>query len=609
MSIMCALLLTAALCQASDVAPPARTVDTVDRIYGLTLPDPYRWMEGENNPEFLTWLKAQGARTRAELDASPIHARWTERLKNAGNAGRLHRLQRPMAGRIFFLREDNGKEGVLMGRDAAGRERMLLDPNAVTDKSGHGSITEYSVSPDGKLVAVNVDRGGSEITRIEVVDVDTGTMRADIVEPVWSEFSASWLSDSSGFTYTQLAPKAEQTAGDLLQNERVRLHRLGTPAERDALVLKSGLNATIPFETRELPRVDASAPSDWVIAQMVGALLEQRVCIVKKADVFRPSPSWGCIADYADGVQGAELHDSTLYLMSVKGAPNGRVLAIDLGKGEPSRASARTVVAESPGAVITAILSARDALYVRQMKNGLDSLTRIPHGSTKAQPIAMPFEGAAYLLAADPRADGLVFTLQGWTRPRTAFRFDPASGKLVDLNLGATAPADYSDIQAIETEATSADGTRVPLSIIMPRNLAHDGKALAILDGYGGYGISQQPYFDPMALEWVKAGHIYAVAHVRGGGEKGNAWRLGAKGALKYKGAEDFIGCARTREIEAHGRAAHRRSWRERGRHSHRRLHHARTRAIRGRGDHGRHAQHLSPARRPQRCESDRGTG
>jgi prolyl oligopeptidase len=264
-------------------------------------------------------------------------------------------------------------------------------------------------------------------------------------------------------------------------------------------------------------------------------------------------------------VQGAELHDSTLYLMSVKGAPNGRVLAIDLSKGEPSLPTARPVLDESADAVITGIVSARDALYVRRMKNGLDSLARIPHGSTQLQPITMPFEGAAYLLSTDPRADGVVFTLQGWTRPRTAFRFDPASGKLTDLNLGATAPADYSDIQAIETEATSVDGTRVPLSIVMPKNVVHDGKTLTILDGYGGYGISQQPYFDPMALEWVKAGHIYAEAHVRGGGEKGNAWRLGAKGALKHKGAEDFIGCARElvrlkltspQYIAAHGASA-----------------------------------------------------
>src|SRR5262249_54285026 len=112
------VLLLVQLSTAADIAAPARTVDIVDHSFGLTLPDPYRWMEGENNSEFTTWLAAQGARTRAELDASPIRARWTERLKVAGNSGRVHRLQRPTAGRVFFVREDNGQEGVLMVRDA-----------------------------------------------------------------------------------------------------------------------------------------------------------------------------------------------------------------------------------------------------------------------------------------------------------------------------------------------------------------------------------------------------------------------------------------------------------------------------------------------------------
>ncbi|HEV7714652.1 MAG TPA: prolyl oligopeptidase family serine peptidase [Steroidobacteraceae bacterium] len=555
--LLCSLFLSASLCSAADApaspaatpppakAPtPARKVDVVDREHGLVLPDPYRWMEGENNAEFQTWLKQQGAYTRAQLEASPIRARWAERLKVAGSTTRLHRMQRPMAGRIFFTREDGGKEGVLMVRDPDGRERALFDPNTLTDASGHGSVTEYSASPDGKLVAVNVDRGGSEITRVQVVNVQTGEVLPDLVEPVWSEIPVSWLPDSSSFTYTQIAPDADQPEHDFAQNQRVRVHRVGTTAASDELVLKSGSNAKIPFDVSEIPLLDVGAVSNWAIAILAGARLEQRICVARLTVALASTAPWSCIVGYEDGVQAAALHRSTLYLLSTKGAPNGRVLSLDLDQPQVKLADAKVVLAESKDTVVTTMAVARDALYVRRMKNGLDTLGRIQFGTTEAEPIAMPFDGAAYLVSADPRGDGVVFTLQGWTRPRTAFRFDPATSKLTDLNLGATAPADYSDIVAVEAEATSADGTRVPLSILTRKDIKRDGKSLAILDGYGGYGISSQPFFDPLTLEWVKAGHVFAEAHVRGGGEKGNAWRLGGSGALKYKGSEDFIACA-----------------------------------------------------------------
>jgi prolyl oligopeptidase len=555
--LFCPLLLaslpsSAAEAPVAAVAPtpaklpaPARKVDVVDREHGLVLPDPYRWMEGENNAEFQTWLKQQGEYTRAQLEASPIHARWGERLKVAGNATRVHRLQRPMAGRVFFKREDSGKEGVLMVRDPDGRERALFDPNTLTDASGHGSVTEYSVSPDGKLVAINVDRGGSEITRVQVVNVQTGAALPDLVEPVWSEIPVSWLPDGSGFTYTQIAPDAEQPNHDFAQNQRLRAHRIGTTAASDELLLRSGSNANIPFEMSEIPLLDVSAASNWAVAALAGARLEQRICIARLTVALAPTAPWKCIVGYEDGVQAAALHRSTLYLLSTKDAPNGRVLALNLDQSQVKLADAKVALAESKDTVVTTIVPARDALYVRRMKNGLDTLARIQYGTTEAQPVAMPFDGAAYLVSADPRADGVIFTLQGWTRPRAAFAFDPATGKTTDLKLGATAPADYSDIVAVEAEATSADGTRVPLSVLTRKDIKRDGKNLAILDGYGGYGISSQPFFDPLTLEWVKAGHVYAEAHVRGGGEKGNAWRMGGSRELKYKGSEDFVACAR----------------------------------------------------------------
>jgi prolyl oligopeptidase len=529
---------------AADGPPPARTVSDVDHMFGLDLRDPYRWMEGADNAEFQAWMKAQGEYTRAQLDSLPTLAKWRARLKAVSGAATINRLQRRVAGRLFFLRVANGRPGVLMVRDANGTERVILDPNASGPQSSTATITEYSPSPNGDQVAVNIDRGGSEVTEVRVFDVDSAAPRPDVLDSIWGEFPVIWLPDGSGYTYTQMAPKGESVAGDPMTNMRVRVHRLGQAVKDDPTILRAGSNARVPLLANEFPTIDASADSAYALATAGGARPEQRICVASKAVALTADAPWQCIVDYGDDVQGYDLHGAVLYLLSMKGAPNGRVLSLDLSRNPLNLAQARELVPESKSTVLTGLASAHDALYVRQMRRGMDSYLRLPHGGGMVESIDMPFAGASYLLSTRPLETGMVFTLVGWTKPRAAYAFDPLTHTLTDLNLGETSAGDYSGIVAAETHAVSADGTRVPLTVITRADVVGDGSHRAIIDGYGGYGISLQPYFDPMSLEWVNAGGVYAIAHVRGGGENGNAWWLAGKPPHKERGVEDFIACA-----------------------------------------------------------------
>jgi len=541
----CAWLIAGAGAAAPDAVPVAPIGNVVDKAFGVSLPDPYRWMEGEKNAEFSAWIAAHGAYGRAQLDALPRLEFWRARLKAASGAVTVNRLQQPMGGRVFFLRLQAGREGVLMVRDADGSERVLFDPAKGQSEKGTAAVSAFSPSPDGRLVALNVQRGGAEITRVAVMDVVQATLLPDAIDDVWGEFAVSWLPDGRGFTYTQLAPVSERSKDDPLLDERVRLHVLGTQPADDPVLLARGVNERVPLEPHEFPFVTVDAESPWVVAVVGGARPQLRLCYATMADALTAKAPWQCIVGYEDNVQNYALRGSRLYLDSKAHAPNGRVLVIDLAKSPRSIAGARVLLPESRDSVVTGLATARDALYVRRMRAGLDGLLRIAHGAASAKSLSLPFSGAAYVLAADPRADGLVFTLQGWTRPRVAYRYEPAARRLVDLRLGGNSPADYSGIVAIETTAKSADGTLVPVSILHRKDAAADRTGLAIIDGYGGYGISLQPAFNPLILEWVMAGHVYAVAHVRGGGENGDKWRIGGSKLNKHKGIEDFIGCAR----------------------------------------------------------------
>jgi prolyl oligopeptidase len=523
-----------------NAGPVAARGNTVEQLYGRTIHDPYRWMEGPNNTAFERWLKAQGAVGRARLDASPALERWRARLKVAGASTVTNRLQHRVGNRVFYLHLASGKQGVLRVRLEDGTDRVLFDPNTVTG-AAHTSITGYSVSPSGKLLAVNVDRGGEEITEISFYNVDTGAALADRLDRIWGEFQAQWLGETGVF-YTQMAPPGQ---ADKMLNMRARYHQLGSPASQDLTLAQAGDGRSVPLQPQEFPAIATDPSSEWALMIVGGARPEARVCALEVHDVLRPAPHYHCLVDYADQVTGAALRGNELYLQSVRNAPNGQLLALDLSHPGVHLADAHLILAQDPAWVLTGITAARDGIYIKRTRQGVDGLLRLAEGG-KAHALNLPFEGQAALIDADTQRDGMIFTYQGWTRPRTLFDYDPHRNALTDLKLGASSPRDYSALVDTETtQAHSLDGTLVPLTILKPAHYKPDGRTLAIVLAYGAYGIMiDQPSFDPMMLEWVAAGHLYVIAGIRGGGEKGDSWRLAGKGIEKHHSIEDFVAAA-----------------------------------------------------------------
>lgn len=546
----------------TDDPPRARVDDVVEHVFGQTLHDPYRWMEGENNAEFQRWLSAQGQYTRAKLDALPTLKSWQEILQKTSGGTVIHRMQRYAGGKLFFIRQEGQGSGTLMVREKDGTERVLLDPAAQQGEGGHASITLYVPSPDGSTVAVNTDRGGKEVTRLEVFDVGTGKSTGDAVEPVWGEFGADWLPDGSGFAYTQMAPPDQRTGGDPIQDMRLRFHRLGTPPAQDPFLLRAGhgegSNASFPIPSNRFPTVDFPAGSRWALAAASGAQPEMRYCVALQADAVKADANWRCIAGLDDKVQAAALHGDTLYLVSARTHSNGQLLALDLARPDATLADARPLLPLQDDEIIVGItltdtqtlVAARDALYVKVAKNGTDSIRRIDYATGKDEAVPMPLPGTASLFHAYGEQGGFLLELRGWTTPPKSWRYDPADRTMHTLGQDEASPADYSMVEVTETELVSKDGTRVPLTILHRKDAATNGSHRAILYAYGSFGLSVVPTFAPVRLEWVKHGNVFAYAHVRGGGEKGEDWHIAGKGPNKHKGVEDFIaGVARLSEL------------------------------------------------------------
>lgn len=504
--------------------------------------DPLRWMEGQPNARFAAWLDAEGAATRTLLSTLPERRNWLTLLRPLVRGSVNYRAHTPVGNRVLALRAREGDEAQLVVREASGRERVLLSPDPAFP-----AITAFAVSPDGRSVAVNLRRRGSELTRIVRVDVASGRLHPGHLDEVWGEFAATWRPDGEALAYVQLAPPEARDAADFWLGQRVRLHRQGADPAHDPVLLAAGLNAHLPLAPQEAPSL-LWPGHGHALAVLSGARPELRLCLAPAARLEPAGRTpWRCIVDAADQVSQAQAVGDTLYLLSFNGAPQGRLLRLPLHAGA-TLGQATEVLAAVPGAVITDFAVARDGVYVQRTQAGTSQVLRLPMAADEAPlGVPLPRDGEQVRLAADVRSPGVLMTVEGWTMAPQTWRYRPdASPMLANLEMGTRGLPTFDAVQSQHLWVRSADGTRVPMTVLRRADAgANERPVTAILEGYGAYGVSLAPQFDPYVLAFAEAGQVYALCHARGGGELGDTWHRAGQGAHKARGVEDYLACAR----------------------------------------------------------------
>ncbi len=522
-----------------------RTVPLVEDHFGIEVADPYRWMEKPDGDELDAWMRSEGERTRTMLDAIPGRARLLARVSELGLDEALVSDVRSVGDSRFYFKTERGSDlRKLVVRVKGGPERVLVDPAAVPvgPREPHASIEHFAPSPDGRLVAYGIARGGGEIATEHVLDTATGRDLPDALQHIWGEFGVSWLPDGKAFFYTQMAREGfEDGSIDKLLKMRARLHRVGEGADRDTPVTGYGMNPRVPFDPQEFPTIVAVPGSPWALTVAAGARAEKRILVARLADVVHGAATWTAVCDYSDGVEDFVLHGDELFVVSNKGAPNKRVLRVLLPSARLERA---TVVVPEGDGVVGAIAGAKDGLYVTVERDGRGSLRRVPFGSATVERLALPFEGSIDELTTDTERRGVVVRAEGWTRKDAFFSYDPASRSFADLALVPSSNADFSSIAVEEVHATAPDGVEIPLTVLRRKDLALDGARPTIVTGYGAYGASMTASYRPPLLAWLERGGVWAVAHVRGGGERGDAWRRAGWRDTKPNTWRDFEACA-----------------------------------------------------------------
>ena len=538
-----AILLAAA---APDRPQAARVDEVTDDYFGKLEIDPYRWMETPS-AELDDWVRAQDGYARATLALIPAREALRKHLDELAGQLNVVTIVLRAGHRVFFKRQDSGEDqGKLIVRDQdSGTERVLLDPNKTTGGSHHLSIDQFRPSQDGRYVAVGMSLGGSEEDILRVVDAEAGQVLPDSIDR--ARFAEpSWLPDGRSFFYNRLHVSGpHEPPSERFTNNRVFIHHLGNDPAQDLPVFGTAVGELKTIAPTDFVQVVSLTGTRYALGiQSDGVSPEISLYLSKLPDKGDTGFSWQKIADKSDGIVGASASRDTLYLRSEQNAPRYKVLSIPLDA--PDLKTAKQVL-PAGDAVITNIAAAGDGLYVAGRRGAVSFLQRIGDDG-KPLDIKLPRAGsiAEGDLVGDPRVPGVLVGVATWVAP--ASWFVTSGGDTPDVtDLGITphedAPKDYL---ITETTIAARDKTMVPLTIIEKKGTPHDHKQLVLMEGYGAYGISEEPFarFVPVVRGWVDAGGVLAIAHVRGGGYLGEDWHQAGRKATKLNTIHDFIDCA-----------------------------------------------------------------
>ncbi len=525
--------------------PEARVSDHVDTYFGTEVRDPYRWMEDVDSPEVKRWADAENALTNRYLAEAPEREALKDRLLKLNDFERFTAPERH--GNRLFYRHNSGlqNQAVLFWQEGLnGTPKMLLDPNTLA-ADGTVALSGVSFTKDGRLMAYSTSEAGSDWQTWKVREVATGKDLPDVVR--WCKFGeAAWKEDGSGFFYSGFdAPvggkagsaeahgeKPKEDLKGVTDAQKIRFHALGTPQTADAVAYERPddkelyLHAQVTEDGRYLLLYAIKGHANELAVEDLAAGPGAKPVVIAK----------GLDAEYtAAGSAG-----DTLWMLTTKDAPNGKVVDVDLRK--PERLGWKLVIPETKDRV-DQVSIVHDTLVVTSLADAHTQVEMWSLDGKKKERLALPGIGTAVGFAGRRTDEDTFFQFTNFTDPGSVYRLDLKSGATT-LFRQPKLKFDPAQFETVQVFYPSKDGTRIPMTLSYRKGLKRDGQNPTMLYGYGGFDISLTPAYSSGLMLWMEMGGIFAQANLRGGGEYGETWHQAGTKLHKQNVFDDFIAAA-----------------------------------------------------------------
>ena len=502
--------------------PPAARIDSAKDTYGSTIvADRYRWLEDQNSPETRAWISAEQECTEAVLSNLPGRAELARRLTTLRHIATFQ-LPRERAGRYFFQMRlaDQDLEAIYLRRSRDAADELLIDPLPWSrDHSASAIIRD--VSKDGRFLFYGHREGGQDELSIHVLEVDA---RRDLPDVLPSARYGSIVAtpDNAGLYYSRITP----------EGPRAYYHAMGSNPSTDRLVFGEGLDKQmiLVLQISEDGRYLTYTAGVGAAAQKTEVYLQNLKDQGPLVPVVNDLP-----ASFFPILAG-----DRLYLLTNWQAPRWHVYSVD--PAAPQRERWQEVIPES-GDTLENIYPAGGKIAALYTRNAASELKLFDAAGKSAKTIALPALGSVSDFEGRWESPEAFYAFETNNLPQTIFRYEVATDTSTIWGQGKV-PFDPLQFVLQQVWYTSKDQTRVPMFLFHKKGLKLDGKSPVILEGYGGFDLSQTPRYSPSYLVWAERGGIVALPSLRGGSEFGEEWHRGGMLANKQNVFDDFVAAA-----------------------------------------------------------------
>ncbi|WP_394840311.1 prolyl oligopeptidase family serine peptidase [Pendulispora rubella] len=519
-------------------SPPITAVrPVVDTYFGVDVTDRYRWMEDPKSTEYAAWLSSQDGYARGLLSHVPGRSALRDDLLAATKSSDAIVDVRETETGTFLARKAGGAPSAALyfrPRNSSD-EKLIFDPSSAP--SAHTSLDSFVPSPGGAFVIVMTSSGGTEERTLRVIRTSDAKDLPDRIEHL-RMMDVAWLPNARGFTYTRYPHGADKADPfSRYHNAEVALHLLGKIPEQDRTVFGG---ASLGGAPEDDPEVAFTEGSDTAIGIVHHGVARELSLYVKPASQLATTSNWRKIVSPEEQITQAAVHGNELYVLSFRNANRGRILRTRANA--PDIAGATPIVPESED-VLEEVRPASDGIFALILRRGVHRLLHIASDGTRTE-AALPAELSVETFSSRPTATSTMMRVEAYTQSPTWMKWDAERDTAPTTLPFNPPPKAFANVRVERTTATSKDGTQVPITLLVPKGSERDGKQYVWLLGYGAGGYTLSPEFYPVRDAWLKRGGIWALAHVRGGGENGAEWHRAAMKGNKERSIDDFIACA-----------------------------------------------------------------
>jgi prolyl oligopeptidase len=518
--------------------PPTQRDDVAEQIHGVTVHDPYRWLEDPTKPDVQAWMKAEDGYARAHLAQLPNRDALAQRFAEVFYFDAVSTPEH-RGNRFFFTRKHKDKEKAIVywKQGETGAEKVLLDPNTWST-DGSASVRGFWPTGDGRFVAFHKSEHNADETTTGVIDVTSGKLLPDSL--VGTKYgAASWAADGKGFYYIWVPPASDQVSvADRPGFAQVRFHALGTDQAKDPVIHDATKNP------QTFINAQASRDGHWLFVDIQHGWNSTDIYF---KDLRKPKAGWTTLVEGLPAIfTVSDFHD-TFYVHTNDGAPRYREYAVD--PRQPARAAWKEIVPEGDATLESAGVFG-GALVLNYLRNAASEVEIHDLHGAFVRKVEIPALGSVAGFSGRGDEDDAYFSYTSFTEPQVIYKTSIKRGTVAEW-ARIKLPIDTSQFMTEQVKYPSKDGTQITMFLVHKKGAVKDGKTPVFLTGYGGFNVPVLPGFVSSRSSWaahavwMEHGGMIAVPNLRGGAEYGEEWHKAGMLLEKQHVFDDFEGAAR----------------------------------------------------------------